>query len=170
MDVNMLTYIQSENEFSKASHRGFWELVRSLFTQRNAYLLSFNELIKKLGLRHTHDLGILDIPVKSIVGSAGGNQHFTRHFLPRMTDARSKERWRNIYTLAVTGRGFPPIEVYKVGDVYFVEDGHHRVSVASYLGWQTLQAHVTEIPLGGPAEAEFYRRLGWRTGKVNLQN
>lgn len=170
MDVKMLTYIQSENEFSKASHRGFWELVRGLFAQRGVYLLSFNEVIKKLSLGQTRDLGILDIPIKYIVGSAGGNKNFTRHFLPRIADARSKERWRNIYTLAITGQGFPPIEVYKVGDVYFVEDGHHRVSVASYLGWQTLQAHVTEVPLGSTAETEFYRRLGWDRRKVSLQN
>ncbi len=145
MDVKMLNYIQSENEFNRASHRAFWEVVRSLFTHHNAYLVSFNETISKLGLGQFADRGLQDIPVKKIVGSAGRYKDFTRHFLPRLADKRNKERWRNIYTLAVTGVGIPPIEVYEVGDVYFVEDGHHRVSVASHLDWKTVQAYVTEI-------------------------
>jgi hypothetical protein len=51
------------------------------------------------------------------------------------------------------------IETYKVGDIYFVEDGHHRISVARYLSWSVIQAHVTEIPLDFLSEVEFYERL-----------
>ncbi len=170
MDVKMITYIQSEHEFSRASHRGFWEIVRSYFTQRNAHLLSFNEVVAKFGAQPTIDRGLQDIPVKKVIGSAGGRCcGFTRHFLPRLHDRQSKERWRTIYTLAVTGQGFPPIEVYKVGEVYFVEDGHHRVSVATYLNWKTIQAYVTEIPLSVSSEAEFYECLN-TTKDINWRN
>ena len=90
--------------------------------------------------------GLQDIPVKNIVGSTGRYEDFTRRFLPRRSGKRDKERWRNIYTLAVTGKGFPPIDVYKIDQVYFVKDGNHRVSVARELGWKMIQAHVTELP------------------------
>lgn len=162
MNLQMMTYIESENEFSRASQRGFWEVVRSFFTHQNAHLLSFNAVVSKLGLDKTADRGLQDIPLKRVVGSAGRHRDFTRHFLPRIHDKKSKERWRTIYTLAVTGRGFPPIQVYKVGQVYFVADGHHRVSVARYLNWKTIQAYVTEIPLDVSNEAEFFRCFGWR--------
>lgn len=168
MNVKMLTYIESENEFSRASQQGFWEIVRSYFMQRNPHLLSFNQVVSRFGTHQTIDRGLQDVPVKKIVGSAGRCDGFTRHFLPRVHDRQSKERWRNIYTLAVTGQGFPPIKVYKVGEVYFVEDGHHRVSVATYLHWKTIQAYVTEIPINVSNEAEFYecvnhaREIDWR--------
>jgi hypothetical protein len=68
-------------------------------------------------------------PLRNITGSTGRYEDFTRHFLPRSGDTRNKERWRNIYTLAETGKGFPPIDVYKIDQVYFVKDGNHRVSV-----------------------------------------
>ncbi len=169
MDVKMLTYLHSENEFSRASQQGFWEVVRSFFTHRNAHLLSFNEVLNKFNVSETTDLGIQDVPLKKIVGSTGRCAGFTRHFLPRMHDQFSKERWRNIYMLAVSGRGFPPIEVYKVGQVYFVEDGHHRVSVAAYLNWKTIRAHVTEIPLGFAGETNFYDSPDWQD-EVDLRN
>lgn len=87
-----------------------------------------------------------DVPLKNIVGSAGRHRDYTQRFAPCANDERSKERWRLIYTLAVSGAGFPPIEVYQLGDGYFVQNGHHRVSVATYLGWPDIQAYVTVLP------------------------
>lgn len=157
MDVKMLTYIQSEYEFGRANQRAFWERVRGLVTRRDVSLLCFNEVVARLQPAGVVvDRGLQDIPVDKITGSAGRTKDFTRHFLPRLADMSSKERWRNIYTLAVTGAGFPPIEVYKLGDTYFVQDGHHRVSVANHLNWKTIQAYVTELSLPAAGEAEFY--------------
>ena len=110
------------------------------------YLLSFNEVVEKLRLKQSVYRGLQDIPVENIVGSTGRYEDFTRRFLPRSSDKREKERWRQIYTLAVTGKGFPPIEVYKIDQAYFVKDGNHRVSVARELNWETIQAFVTELP------------------------
>ncbi len=141
----MLMYVQSEAEFSRASHQGLWEVVRGLITRHNPYLLCFNDVVARLRPRGVVAAGLQNIPAARIVGSAGRHQNFTRHFLPRSHDQRSRERWRNIFTLAITGAGFPPIEVYQVGDDYYVEDGHHRVSVVKYLRWETIQAYVTQL-------------------------
>jgi len=146
LDVESVAYSRSESEFSRARLRGFLEMVMGLITGHNMHLLSFDEVVEKLRLKQAIYRGLQDIPVKNISGSTGRYEDFTRRFLPRSGAHRDKERWRNIYTLAVSGKGFPPIDVYKVDQVYFVKDGNHRVSVARELGWGTIQAHVTELP------------------------
>ena len=146
LDQETRAYIKSESEFNHLRMRAFLETVLGLFTGNNLHLLSFNEVVHKLRLKQSIYRGVQDIPVANIVGSIGRYEDFTRRFLPRTSDKRDKERWRKIYTLAVTGKGFPPIEVYKIDQAYFVKDGNHRVSVARDLGWETIQAVVTELP------------------------
>lgn len=146
MDLKTIIYMQSEAEFSRARSRGFWEIKRSLAAGHAAYLLSFDETIKGVKTGPTIQLGLKDIPLRNIVGSLGRAQDFTAGFMPRVHDERGKERWRLIYTLAVSGAGFPPVEVFQVGPAYFVQNGHHRVSVAKYLRWPTIQAFVIIFP------------------------
>jgi hypothetical protein len=146
VDLEAMAYIRSESEFGRARMKGFLQMILGLITGNNMHLLSFDEVVQKLRLKQAIYRGRHDIPIKNIVGSTGRYEDFTRQFLPRSSDRREKERWRNIYTLAVTGKGFPPIDVYKIDQIYFVKDGNHRVSVARDLGWETIQAHVTELP------------------------
>ena len=61
-----------------------------------------------------------------------------------------RDRWSRIYALANSMAGPPPIELYKVGDAYFVRDGNHRVSVARELGAKSIQAHIVELPTTVP--------------------
>jgi hypothetical protein len=168
-DLKTMTYIRSEAEFGRAKTQGFWDTVLSLITGQQPHLLSFNRIVKTLDIARSCDLGVQDIPIKDIVGSLGRDLEFTRHFLPRHGHESGKERWRRLYTLATTGGGVPPIQVYKVGQGYFVEDGHHRVSVARYLGWKTIQAQVIELSTpnvdsqGQPALAAEVHRPGLKS-------
>ena len=84
-----------------------------------------------------------EIPLDAIVGSVGRYADFTRSFLPRSDDM--EERWARVKTIATGAAGWPPIEVYRLGDVYFVLDGNHRVSVAREMGLETIPAFVTEV-------------------------
>ena len=119
-------------------------------------LLSFREVREKLHLQGGAYRGLQDIPLDKIVGSVGRYQDFTRTFLPR-THA-DRQRWARVKALMEGMTGLPPIEVFQVGDVYFVKDGNHRVSVARDMGAKTIQAHVTEVkspvPLDASATAE----------------
>ena len=146
LEIETRAYIQSETAFGQAKMKGFLEMMIDLIRGCGYRLLSFYEMVDKMSLTPSIDQGLQDVPLKNIIGSAGRYQNFTRHFFPRSGDQSSKERWRTIYTLTVTGKGFPPIEVYKIDQVYFVKDGHHRLSVAADLGWSTIQAYVTELP------------------------
>lgn len=106
-------------------------------------LLSYEEVREKLKGLETSQRKLEDIPLAAIVGSAGRYREFTRDFLPGK--AISADRWARV-KLAMTGlSGVPPIEVYRIGQAYFVQDGNHRVSVARQLGLKTLQAYVIEV-------------------------
>jgi len=144
-DNKGLAYIRSEDQFEQAHRKVFVQDIIGRISGHNLDLLSFEDIVTKLRLHHTVNLGLQDVPLAQITGSCGRYTDFTRTFLPRRA-GRDKERWRQIYTLATTGQGFPPIDVYKVDQVYFVKDGNHRVSVARELKWKTIQAYVTELP------------------------
>ncbi len=154
MNLPTMAYVESDAEFDRARMKGFWERLLSRFTHQPLCLQAFDEAIKSFSSSCMTDLGIQDVSLNKIIGSVGRNHDFTRQFLPCHKSKSGRERWRKIYTLIVTGTGIPPVELYKVGDDYFVEDGHHRVSVAKYLGWEVIQAQIVELSLSETARLE----------------
>jgi len=88
-------------------------------------------------------LGVQEIAVQGIIGTVGRQNDFDRQFRP--LNKYLRERWVNAY-LALERDGWSPILVHKVGDFYYVEDGHHRISVAQALGIAYIQAKVWEYP------------------------
>lgn len=130
-------------DFKSARHRAAIQEVIARITGRSNQLLSYEEVAEKLRLRISTERGIQNIPLKAIVGSVGRYTEFTRTFLPRSdSDA---DRWARVKTVMESASGFPPIDVYKVGEVYFVVDGNHRVSIARQSGFKFIEAHVTEF-------------------------
>jgi nucleotide-binding universal stress UspA family protein len=118
------------------------ELLARLRGESNQ-LLSYDEVRQKLQLQGGMERGVRDIPLEAIVGSVGRYEDFTRDFLPR--GRVQAERWARVRMAAAGLAGLPPIEVYQIGEVYFVQDGNHRVSVARELGAKYIQAYVTEV-------------------------
>ncbi|MCB1056948.1 MAG: hypothetical protein KDD11_15720, partial [Acidobacteria bacterium] len=106
-------------------------------------LLPFEEVRKSLKLRHLVDRGIEEVPLEKIIGSLGRALEFDRAFLPRRESSR--QRWERLARLADGPVGFPPVDLYQVGDAYFVVDGHHRISVLQSLGAPSVEAHVKEF-------------------------
>jgi nucleotide-binding universal stress UspA family protein len=133
--------------------RAFVERVVDQLRGRPTNLLPFEQVRAKLGLLPSSDRGLRDIPLDHIVGSEGRYLEFTRSFLPRVR--RVRDRWKRVYAATQGETGVPPIEVYQVGDVYFVKDGNHRVSVAREMGAKTVQAYVSEFtsPVPIPVDA-----------------
>ena len=85
------------------------------------------------------------VPLDRIVGSVGRYRDFTRDFMPR--NAALAGRWIQIDREMDGLTGLPPLDLLKVGEVYFVADGNHRISVAAANGLSDIEAHVTEIPI-----------------------
>ena len=135
---------QADGAFTHARRRVMFQRVLGFLTGHQAAdLLSFDHVRDKLKIRSQHYAGTQEIPLDKVVGSVGRYQEFNRAFLP--TQEYVRERWKRVYTVAHGATGFPPIDVYKIGELYFVRDGHHRVSVLKELGATTIEATVIEL-------------------------
>ena len=107
------------------------------------HILPFEEVVRALGRTGERRLGRLLISLDSIVGTVDRSREFDRSFRP--TSPRVRERWQGINLAQRKGQAMPPIDVYRIGDLHFVKDGHHRVSVARALGYRDIDAYVTEV-------------------------
>jgi hypothetical protein len=106
-------------------------------------ILPFEEVVEALGRQGERNLGLQTVELDSIVGTVDRNREFDRSFRPTSPGVRG--RWERIALAERQGQSMPPIDVYRVGDLHFVKDGHHRVSVARAMGRDTIDAYVTEV-------------------------
>ena len=108
-------------------------------------ILPFDEVVAALGRVEERYVGLQTIDLDTVLGTVGRDRAggFDRQFRP--TTARVRARWERIANAARRGEPLPPISVYRIGEVHFVRDGHHRVSVARALGRETIDAYVVEV-------------------------
>jgi hypothetical protein len=136
----------AQNDFARARRsRMLADLGRRLRFEPDdvGYILPFEEVVEALGRVSEHDLGLQSIALDSIVGTVDRTKEFDRAFRP--TSPRLRARWQRIAEAQRRGESFPPISVYRIGELHFVRDGHHRVSVARSLGREDIDAYVTEV-------------------------
>ena len=136
----------AQNDFSRARrHQAVARLAQRLRREPSDVnmILPFDEVVEALGRTGERSLGLQSIPLDSIVGSVGRTREFDRSFRP--TSNRSRPRWERIADAQRRGHDMPPISVYRIGDLHFVRDGHHRVSVARAQGRDDIDAYVTEV-------------------------
>ncbi len=107
------------------------------------HILPFEEVARALGRIGERRLGEQLVALDSIIGTVDRAREFDRDFRP--TSPRVRERWQRINTAQRKGQAMPPIDVYRIGELHFVKDGHHRVSVARALGHKDINAYVTEV-------------------------
>ncbi|MBU1077462.1 MAG: transcriptional regulator, partial [Spirochaetes bacterium] len=102
--------------------------------------------------------GVKSIPIENIKGSEGRYKDFDKHFLPKQSSTKS--RWINVGAAHYKNIELPAIQVYKIGDVYFVRDGNHRVSVAKEKGKKYIDAEIIELKSKVPLEKDIdYEQL-----------
>jgi len=122
-------------------------------------LLSFDEVAKRLKARQQIEMGTQMVRLDRIVGSVGRYRDFTRTFLPRTR--ASEDRWTRLDAAMNALESFPPVELFKIGEVYFVRDGNHRVSVARANGASHIEAYVTEVKTQIPITLDDFERDQW---------
>ncbi|MDT4912138.1 MAG: hypothetical protein QOC66_1266 [Pseudonocardiales bacterium] len=135
-----------ENDFLRARRRQVLSRLASKLRREPddvSLVLPFDEVIAALGHRGEQRLGLQTIKLDSIVGSVDSTRDFDRRFRP--TSGRVRERWERLALAQRRGEPMPPIDVYRVGDLHFVKDGHHRVSIAMAAGLKEIDANVTEV-------------------------
>jgi hypothetical protein len=136
----------AQGDFSRARRaRVLSEVGRRLRFEPDdvAYILPFEEVVEALGRVGEEDLGLQTVPLDSIVGSVDRTRDFDREFRP--TTPRVRSRWQRIAEAQRRGESLPAVSLYRIGDLHFVRDGHHRVSVARSLGRTEIDAYVSEV-------------------------
>lgn len=135
-----------ENDFLRARQRQVLAaLTRRLHGGRrgDGRIVPLDEVVSSLGWRGERQLGLRTIPVDTIIGTVDSRRDFDRRFRP--TSGRVRHRWERLALAQRRGEPIPPIEVYRVGALHFVNDGHHRVSIAAATGQREIDAYVTQV-------------------------
>lgn len=130
------------SDFSRARFKSFLNRVRSVISGRPTSLLSYDEVKAQLHIGGPIYRGVRTVRVDQIVGSLNRYHQFDRAFLP--VEDRIAARWQSVDLAFYKEISLPPVVLYKVGQVYFVVDGHHRVSVAREKGQEFIEAEVRE--------------------------
>ena len=129
-------------DFSRARFKAFLNRAFAAISGKPTTLLDYDEIKQSLHIGGPIYRGVHTVRVDQIVGSLNRYHEFDRAFLP--ADDQLAERWQNIDSAFYKDISLPPVVLYKVGQVYFVVDGHHRVSVARQQGQEFIEAEVRE--------------------------
>jgi hypothetical protein len=148
--------------YASARSRGqrgqFW----SSLTGRSRCLFRLASINASCGLENNCDAGLRTVPIAQILGSEGRSTDFDCDFCPLQD--HNRERWLGIATARQQGRALPPVALVQIGDIYFVRDGHHRISVARVLGQESIKAKVAIWQATGPLPWETAAPAGQYTG------
>jgi hypothetical protein len=141
--------VQVDVDFSRARRRALLRRIGARLRRHRGWdgLLCSDDVRKIPGAIGRIDRGMRTVLVSQIGGSVGRCSEFDGDFMP--LKASAEERWKRIDRAFHRGEVLPPVSLYKVGGFYFVLDGHHSVSVASYHGVEWIDAEVTEFGAGG---------------------
>lgn len=146
----------TREDFVRARRAAFLAQLLAIVTRSSNELLPFEEVRARLNVRGQHYLGIQTVQISDIVGSEGRYADFDRKFAPR-SDA-TRVRWISIDRAHYEDVGLPAVDLYKLGNIYFVKDGHHRISVARQRGQLEIDAVVTELQVDVPLDARLDMR------------
>jgi len=136
---------QAANEAARlydvARRRAWLGRLSSALTGRSPRLMPLSAIQAAGQVRGSHYAGTRAVPLDQIRGSEGRSDEFDRNFQPLQT--RTRDRWLSIALAHALGKSLAPVELVQVGEIYFVRDGHHRISVAKALGQTHIDAQVT---------------------------
>ncbi|GAC70776.1 hypothetical protein [Gordonia soli] len=138
--------VDAESDFARMRRAAELSRLAHWFTRQPAdvnTILPFDEVVAALGRIGETALGLQQVEVSSIVGSVDRTKDFDRYFRP--TSSRIRERWQRLAAAQRRGESMPPVQLYRVGSMHFVIDGHHRVSIAIARHLKIIDAYVTEI-------------------------
>lgn len=157
-----MAFTAAEKSYASARRKAGLRALLSALTGRPNRLLRWDEVQDKLRIGGRIDRGVQSVPLNKIVGSVNRYRDFDRAFLP--TQDVTAERWMNISRAYYAEEALPPVTLYKVGEVYFVVDGNHRVSVARQQGKAFIDAEVIEararVPLTPDMDAADLEIVG----------
>jgi hypothetical protein len=145
--------LRAQADFNAARAKAMFRELLALLTGRHNELLAFDQVASKLRVGGPIYRGVKTVRLDQIVGTVNRYHDFDRAFLP--TQTFTADRWQRVSRAWYDDISLPPILLYQVGDIYFVVDGHHRVSVAREQGQEFIDAEVRECRVKVPVTAEL---------------
>jgi hypothetical protein len=134
--------------YSRTRNRGWRGQVWSALTGRSRRLFTLADIDATCTVHARRHAGIRTVPIDQIRGTQDRGHDFDRDFNPLQD--RTERRWLGIAAARELGKALPPVDLVQVGNVYFVRDGHHRISVARALGQRDIEANVMVWRVTGP--------------------
>ena len=147
-DRHLYAHAFGMNLFQRGLNNSRWFRLRCWLQRRCHRLLDLSELLQIHQRQGTHAIGEKTIPINHIVGSESRSCEFDRAFNP--TDDRLGERWIAIAAARYNGQALPVVDLIQVGELYFVRDGHHRISVAHTIGQHFIEAEIVRYEVLNP--------------------
>jgi hypothetical protein len=155
------------HDFQRAYQKSFFRAILKKITGKESGLLSFDAIRRSLDVEGETDRGTREVEIDKIIGSLSRYEDFDESFLPRQTFTRS--RWQAIDKALMRGENLPPVELFKIGDFFFVIDGNHRVSVAKEKGQKFIDAHIRELEIPFPISGDFnWESVLLKQGRLNF--
>ena len=143
----------TQHDFDRAKRAGRMQRILSRLLGRENVLIPFEAVRRSLGSKEQGYRGVRPVRLDQIIGSLGRSDDFDRAFLP--TQSHSRRKWLSVDSAYLAGKPLPPISLYKIGDAYFVVDGHHRISVARQKGQTFIDAEVIEVTSRIPVTSDL---------------
>jgi hypothetical protein len=162
---NVTWLLQAHDHFERAHQRAWLRRLWNKLTRRSNQLLSLSDFA--LNIKSRHYVGLRTVSIDAIRGTEGRVDDFDAAFNP--LNERTRDRWQGIYVARAQCANLPPVELIQVGKIYFVRDGHHRISVARDLGGQAVDAEVTVWDVQGPLPWERAPAVR-STGRAETRN
>jgi hypothetical protein len=146
----------------RARQGQFW----SRLTGRSQGLFALKQVRAACTVQAMHDGGVRTVPINQIRGSEGRSHYFDLDFNPLYDQTRG--RWLSIAVAQQQGKALPPVSLIQVGDLYFVQDGHHRISVARARGQTAIEARVIVWQVSGPLPWETLAQAPHQATPISL--
>ena len=131
--------------FGRMFGRGVFRQLLAKLSGRSMHLLDIDEVLKNYPVEASHTAGIKSVSIGRIRGTRGKAGEFDAEFNP--IQERSRTRWLAVALQKLRGRDLPPVDLIQIGGVYYVRDGHHRISVSRALGQAYIDAEATIMRL-----------------------
>ena len=150
------TILAVQRLYDQIFQAGQLALLWSILSRHACYLIDLAKVWSTCKVCGCRNIGRHRIPICKIKGSAGRCQDFDLNFHP--LNLHTQHRWLGIALARRRGKKLPPVALIQIRDFYFVEDGHHRISVAKALGETEVEANVIVWDVVGTLPWEETRR------------
>jgi hypothetical protein len=135
-----LAIVRANQLYEIARLKHFFTSLWARLRRRPGVLLSLADARPGQKTENVFSLGVQPVPVRLVSGSESRTRDFDANFNP--AQHKNRERWLTIARVTLMGGSLPAVELVKAGDIYYVRDGHHRVSVARAVGQSYIDAQV----------------------------